>query len=388
MNNRGFPSPRPSPGGVGTGVSPLHGIGIGFLNDAIGETEARPKRPRPLKFPRIPYRPPPFRLPYGTNPYFRFGRLAWDIGEAYGPQWFPGKQESWTSVMARNGWTLQCSISELVNQYKYTSCRGGGNSCTTPNEMGDCSVGCGWTGQVPDGPADENGIHVPPEKLGGCGSVGGNWRKDIMYLGYGTDRMVLNQKYERIRLCRCSGTPVEPEPIVIPAPRRTPFHLPDLGVGPLPPIRILPRIKDNPGRETGPKPEPKTAPAPFGPPPPAKPSAPIYGKEKKTRSPWTVALFAVWSAATEVPDWVDAFWDAFPKWFRDRNKGASIDERVLAMLENIELIDPVVAIGNVLYNLGEDALAGKIIGILDSVGVGVGFNGTPFLKNQHTGMWN
>lgn len=161
----------------------------------------------------------------------------------------------------------------------------------------------------------------------------------------------------------------------------------------VPPVRIVPRLKDNPGCETGPKPDPRTRPYPYFPPPNNRPGYPDFGKQKKTRSPWVAGLFAVWSVATEVPDWVDAFWDAFPQWWRDKMQAGwhrpfSIDEKVWLMLNNLELIDSAVALQNVLWNLGEDAIAGKLIGVLDSVGIGVGFNGTPFLKNKHIGMWN
>lgn len=161
------------------------------------------------------------------------------------------------------------------------------------------------------------------------------------------------------------------------------------------PWPAIPYVPSHPGREVGPPSPtaPGAQPEPTPPlnPPTRNPSRPGRGiRERKQKwNVWKQAVWAIWSAASEVPDWVGAFWDAMPESFRKweewkslRNTGRnlSLDEKALLIAQHIDMINGEEAIKNILYNLAEDAIAGRIIRILDGVGIGVGFNGTPHLK--------
>lgn len=107
-------------------------------------------------------------------------------------------------------------------------------------------------------------------------------------------------------------------------------------------------------------------------------------KEKKTCSAWTKALMQLWNAAAEVPDWVDAAYDALPKSIQKKCNSRTADEKAKCFLMNLEHVDPKALLQNIVWNLLEDAVAGKIINILRKAGIGTTFNGGLYVIDPST----
>lgn len=176
MNNRGYPAPAPSSPGLG-GLNPSYSppprsIAPGSPGDAsalgaaIRESEARPLRPRPLSFPKIPYRKPPFRLSYGTHPWLR----ALDLLNTLQPLLMRGGVDGGYDM---TGWTL-CGDSghRPLDAARFLYGNASANDVV-------CIIGFGvpLIGQVPSHQAGEA---LPnPDQSGGIGQ----YRFRTLYLG-------------------------------------------------------------------------------------------------------------------------------------------------------------------------------------------------------------
>lgn len=181
-----------------------------------------------------------------------------------------------------------------------------------------------------------------------------------------------------------------PQPPILPAvppwidPLPMPIGVP-LPVPSAPPYRAIPyrrrnmrrspteqstRSNGNQARNPAPRPNPKRTPP--------------RTKEKKIMSRAARAILAVWSAATEIPDWVDAFYDALPDARKKQLKKAlgrkpTMTERANFAYRYLEEVDIGKATGNAAYNVIEDAVVGFGIGKMRDVGLGVGLNGLPYV---------
>lgn len=159
-----------------------------------------------------------------------------------------------------------------------------------------------------------------------------------------------------------------------PNPWRSPTESSSAGNNPIVRGRTESNTSNNPApRPNSPrKPKPKT-------------------KERKTVSVWAKMLFQLHSAGTEVDDWVDSFYDAMPnaerKAFEARiealyGRPPTAGERALFIYRNINAVDMTQALKNVVYNVIEDAIAGKGIKWLDKAGIGIGPTGQPYVKRD------
>lgn len=157
-----------------------------------------------------------------------------------------------------------------------------------------------------------------------------------------------------------------------------------------------------PERPTRPDPESPVAPSGppwFGGPPPgstaAPPRSPQRGypqnsgprpkrpkpgtKERKFTGPLAQAILAVWDAAGESKDFGEAILDALPEGTCAKGTYA---QRMNCLYHNLDKVDWADAVKNVILNEIEDRSFGKIHQALDRVGIGVGFGGTPYVKQN------
>lgn len=132
--------------------------------------------------------------------------------------------------------------------------------------------------------------------------------------------------------------------------------------------------RDDPSDRTKPTPQTKPQSRPRR---PTKSETMSGLRERKIFGPWARGLLAVWSAATEAVDYVDALFEALPK---GTCKGGGLAAKSYCVYRNFHLINWKQAVQNLVYNAIEDGIAGRIIGALDRVGIGVGFNGVVYLK--------
>lgn len=186
-----------------------------------------------------------------------------------------------------------------------------------------------------------------------------------------------------------------PSPAVPLQPGSPPVILPEIppvpGYRPVPhvPYALIPYQPNNPYRDASNGPKNDPAPAAR-----SNPRRFRGGKETKIISAWKKALLAVWGAATEVPDWVNGMWDAMPRaWQKHQQLQAQyflhrplrLGEKAGLILRDFELIDGQKALYNILYNIVEDAVAGRIIRQLDRAGIGTTFGGGLYVKKGHRG---
>lgn len=181
-----------------------------------------------------------------------------------------------------------------------------------------------------------------------------------------------------------------PRPPVLPEvpPWLDPLPMPigvPLPVPSAPPYRVIPYRRFNPHRsptEQSIRANGKSAPEPVAPSNPKK--TPPNTKERKVMSRAAQAILAVWSAATELPDWVDAFYDALPEARKkelERRLGRkpTMTERANWAYRYLEDIDIGEVTDNAARNVMEDAVVGFGIGKMRDVGLGIGFNGLPYV---------
>lgn len=158
-----------------------------------------------------------------------------------------------------------------------------------------------------------------------------------------------------------------PFPRVRPTPRKPPFEET--------PYRPKPESPEGthfgPSRYERPKEEPKPRPNPK--------RAPRDKKERKYLGPVAQAIFAVWEASGEAKDFVESLADAVRD---DKCKNGSFSQKSYCVYKHIDDIDWWKALENLLYNAVEDGVIGRISAKLETVGIGVGFDGKPYVMEN------
>lgn len=176
-----------------------------------------------------------------------------------------------------------------------------------------------------------------------------------------------------------------PQPIQVPLP-----------VPVAPPYELIPERKPNPDRversdwgyDAPPLPgqaQPLPEPVPYPMPRPARPPSNV--RERKVLSAKAKIVFYLWDKATEAPDWVDAFYEALPDDLRRDLENAhgrppNLITRAKWTYDHYQEIDLETAFENAVYNLVEDAAAGRINKLLNDAGVGSGFGGQPYILQE------
>lgn len=377
------PPPHRGTGGYGaprapSGPNPQHNYGPSgpVFTPAkpklkLPEMKLPPLKLPPLKgkslVPSIPYTKPLAKFGdgvakfLGKHPAFRAAQLAGDLADF----WLqPGRPAGWDMP----GGEVICDTGGPYNAFNIV---GGGNIPL-----------CGTAGHT---------THADSKQPGG--TIPARADRHTVYLGWSPYGIVVRMTMVK-QITYPDGRPaVDWTPATAAQPRARGKTAPDLtdvfpwldpdmtrptAMQPHPYPPPMPLVNmPRPGRITGPKPATgtKTPPAkpPVGPPPTDWP--PI--KERKTRSPWAAGLMAVWDAAGEAGDIVDAVGDAIPG--KPCSQG-SLSERSYCIVQNADKINLKQALQNLVANHLEDQAIGGILQKLDAVGIGVGFNGVPYVK--------
>lgn len=331
-------------GGRG-GSSPARG-GFGFFGLPVPPAYKAPKRVPDTRS-LLPLMRPgtPGLTPAGAAKFLRWHPAARYLNLAL--DFYHMAQEAQEAGWDLEGGEVLCDIGGTKNAWKTSQ-------VPTTTEL------CGVGGQT-----------MPDQNNGTIGALldGGT-----VYLGFSTHHPTIKRMsiLEQIRFPE--GQTWGPWPL---KPATGPTFQPGGNPGPQPAPYFLLPYRRGPMLEQGNgPPTPPRVPRPPLPSPP-----PPYTKEKKKTGTGWNGLHAVWSAATETGDWVDAFFNALPAKTRNGCGGskASIDQKASCVLNNLGEVDPWKALAGVIYNLGEDAFFGRINAALQSVGIGVGFNGVPYV---------
>lgn len=348
-------------------------------------------RPPPTPMPRYPLppargpmpitSPPQVPIPGGLGglvirgagrlvPWIGVGMLAYDVW-----RWWQGRQG-----LDMRGWevTVECGERpDYPQRFAYH-----------PTYLNYC--GNGGIGTI------NNGYGTPQELLAD--------RPNSHAFGYWQERSSISsafvRKYEKVSEDAHPEGPIEVNmpsaylPPVMPyyPPWIDPLQMPINQPMPTPvppPYRWIPRRRPNPYRspteqsqrgnrvETAPTPRPYARPRPAG----------RGTKERKVLSSVATAVLTLWSAATEVPDWVDAFYDALPEELREAARREfegkpNVSIRAYMVYRYFEYVDLNQALQNSLWNIIEDATAGEIHRLLRKAGLGVGFQGQAYVRQD------
>lgn len=145
------------------------------------------------------------------HPVSRTIRMAFDVANAIdfgSAEWVKGEEGTWEETMSAAGFQQICKTMPEEDCFRYVACRKGGACMGTPDSI-QCSVGCGWNGQVPTGWADGDSITLPAE-TGYSSFPSSGIRVENVYFGPGSaavpaGRMTLGSLYSRWLPGRCNG---------------------------------------------------------------------------------------------------------------------------------------------------------------------------------------
>lgn len=284
------------------------------------------------------------------------------------------------------GWQLCCDTGERpMDTYQHI---GAGSTCST--------FYCGLNGQVPNGQVSDG--------------INGYTTHRRFLLGKRTSGSPTQTPYRHrtvqmwfLPFPEVHASPEYDEGGVKTLPKNEPLGLTDFMPSldpltrpgrflptPLPlPVRLVTNrpIRTDTDETTQTGPDTKTDPKPLEPELPHSP--PGYVRERKFMGPWARAVFAIWSAATETPDLVEAFYDALPDDLKcpgartiDQKAKCFIDAMPELFNDREDFLVWLEVVENLAYNYVEDYVAGTISRKLNDAGLGSGFGGTPYVKQN------